>query len=165
MECLPPIVNPTNVIFYQSEDNIDLQKRSATGIAAIVDLCSRTGTTPPLQKIVKNLCAFLCQDTELTPTFSRNPQEGILSFKRENHNPVHYRTSAKEKDVTPSEEVLKSRLTRRGAHLAFVELSSRFGPNLFDILPAMWECVCSSLLATYGTGAYVITYLKMLITV
>ena len=125
-------------------------------VASIVDLCSRTGATPPLQKIVKNLCAFLCQDTELTPTFSRYPLEGVLSFKRESSGSSHYR-SAKDKDsVTPSEEVLKARLTRRGAHLAFTELSNKFGPNLFDVLPAMWECICGSLLATYRNGLLLI---------
>ncbi|KAF8590478.1 SNF2 chromatin remodeling protein [Ramaria rubella] len=131
----------------RSEDNIDLQGRSAKAVSSIVDLCSRIGTMPPLQKIVKNLCAFLCQDAELTPTFSRHPTEGILSFKQETSNTSHYR-SVKDKDIQ-SEEVVKARLTRRGAHLAFVELSVKFGPDLFEILPAMWECICGALLTTY----------------
>ncbi|KAF8520167.1 SNF2 chromatin remodeling protein [Hysterangium stoloniferum] len=132
----------------RSEDNIDLQLRSAKAVAAIVDVCSRLGTTPPLQKIVKNLCAFLCQDTEFTPTFSSSPTEGILSFKQESVSSPH--RAVKDKDSSPpSEEVIKARLTRRGAHLAFVELSARFGPSLFEILPAVWECMCGSLIVTY----------------
>jgi TATA-binding protein-associated factor len=77
-----------------------------------------------------------------------------LSFKREVANTSHYRSS-KDKDSTPSEEVLKARLTRRGAHRAFVELSTKFGPDLFHVLPAMWECMCGSLLATYRTGSLI----------
>ena len=133
-----------------------MQSRSAKAVASIVDLCSRIGTIPPLQKIVKNLCAFLCQDAELTPTFSRHPIEGILSFKRQPSVSLHYRLS-KDKDIPlPSEEILAARLTRRGAHLAFVELSAKFGPDLFDILPAMWECMCGSLIATYHNGSLVL---------
>lgn len=133
----------------QSEDNIDLQTRSACAVASIVEHCSRLGTTIPLQKIVKNLCAFLCQDAEFTPTFSEQPSEGILSFKRETVTPGR----GKDKDVqTVSEETIKSRLTRRGAHLAFVALSNKFGPGLFQVLPAMWECMCGSLLETYRSG-------------
>lgn len=48
--------------------------------------------------------------------------------------------------------MVKAHLTRRGAHLAFVELSNRFGPELFQVLPAMWECMCGALLEMYSSG-------------
>ncbi|GJJ12235.1 hypothetical protein Clacol_006476 [Clathrus columnatus] len=137
----------------RSEDNIDLQTRSARAVASVVAHCSRLGTTIPLQKLVKNLCAFLCQDAEFTPTFAEEPSEGILSFKRETA-PIG---RLKDKDSqSVSDDVVKARLTRRGAHLAFVELSNKFGPDLFQVLPAMWECMCGALLEIYSSGMYVI---------
>ncbi|KIJ44189.1 hypothetical protein M422DRAFT_228203 [Sphaerobolus stellatus SS14] len=134
----------------RSEENIDLQQRSAKAVASIVEMCSRAGTTPPLQKIVKNLCAFLCQDTELTPPFNKAITEGILSFKRETSDSAPQR---KEKEpASLPEEVVKARLTRRGAHLAFVELSAKFGPQLFTVLPAMWDCMCGALFNIFREG-------------
>lgn len=103
---------------------------------------------PPLQKIVKNLCAFLCQDTELTPTFATTVTEGILSFQRD-FGDAPQRSLKGEKEPSLSEEVVRARLTRRGAHLVFVELSTTFGPSLFNTLPAMWDCMCGAIWNTF----------------
>ena len=93
------------------------------------------------------------------PTFFHHLVEGILSFKHELPDPSSHYCMFKDKDVPlPSEEILAAQLTHRGAHLAFVELSAKFGPDLFDILPEMWECMYGSLLATYLNDSLLVLY-------
>ena len=59
-----------------------LQTRSATAVANFVDFCAQHQLAQPPDKIVRNLCTFLCQDMERTPTFElhRKRHGAILSF-------------------------------------------------------------------------------------
>ena len=95
-------------------------------VAAFVDFCVSRGLNQPPEKIVKNLCTFLCQDVEQTPTFAftRKYTRGIMSFK----TPQATEKSTGKEDPPPSPEAAaKARLSRRGASLAFVQLSDKFG--------------------------------------
>lgn len=140
---------------------MDLQTRSAVVVAEFIDFCVRHNITQPPDKIVKNLCTFLCQDVEQTPTFSYNRliTEGILSFQAAT-NPMGARqtneaTRIKEADKGPlDDEVAKSRLSRRGACLAFEKLSVKFGPTLLDSVPTMWQSMAGGLLSALQTGEW-----------
>ncbi|KAF8654075.1 hypothetical protein AX16_003608 [Volvariella volvacea WC 439] len=133
----------------KSEDNLDLQTRSAVAVASFIEFCMKNKVLQPPDKIVKNLCTFLCQDVEQTPTFAytRQETEGILSFQTATSHSKG-KESAKEKDLTgvdKSEELNKTRLSRRGASLAFQQLSKKFGPDLLEVVPTMWQSMTGGL--------------------
>lgn len=126
-------------------------------MASFIEFCVNNNIAQPPDKIVKNLCTFLCQDVEQTPTFAyaRSISTGILSFQA-TFKPTAQRSgreSAKEKnDVIQSDEV-QARLSRCGAGLAFDQLSAKFGSRLLDVIPAMWQSMAGGLLSACMTGA------------
>ncbi|KAI0261043.1 SNF2 chromatin remodeling protein [Gloeopeniophorella convolvens] len=129
----------------KNEENIDLQTRSAVAVSSFVDFCAHNGLAQPPDKIVKNLSTFLCQDIERTPTFAYHKKHlsGILSF----HGP----SKATENGATgddKGETAEKARLSRRGAGLAFVELSTKFGAKLLETIPKMWQSMAGGLLSS-----------------
>lgn len=132
-------------------------------MAAFVEFCTNHQLAQPPDKIVKNLCTFLCQDAEQTPTFAhhRKVTDGILSFQsmmKEGSKPTAPQRNVKEKDkdklpdIPKLDESSKSRLSRRGAGLAFNELSAKFNSNLFHAIPNMWQSMAGGLLSTFKTG-------------
>ncbi|KAJ7581379.1 SNF2 superfamily chromatin remodeling protein [Mycena floridula] len=145
------------------EDNEDLQKRSAVAVAAFIGFCTDNQISQPPEKIVKNLCTFLCQDVEQTPTFvhTRSTLEGILSFKNstQESKPVAPHKNGKDKvekdklELPLPDETSKARLSRRGAGFAFNQLSSKFGPELFTIIPNMWNSMAGGLLSAFQTDS------------
>lgn len=109
----------------------------------------------PPDKIVKNLCTFLCQDVEQTPTFSYTTTilDGILSFQGSKAATALVKNTKKEQTSVPdSGDTTKSRITRRGSVLAFVELSNRFGSRLLDVIPKMWNSMAGGLTAACQPG-------------
>ncbi|OCH89091.1 SNF2 chromatin remodeling protein [Obba rivulosa] len=131
----------------KTEENIDLQKRSAVAVASFVDFCVQRELVQPPDKIVKNLCTFLCQDVGQTPTFAYAKKflDGILSFSK----------SAIDGAPSPpsTEDADKARLSRRGARLAFEELSTKFGPRLLEVVPKMWHSMAGGLLSACATDS------------
>lgn len=110
----------------------------------------KRGLLQPPEKIVKNLCTFLCQDVEQTPTFAYNRKytRGILSFQKPQ---VAGAANGKDETITP-ENAAKARLSRRGASLAFVQLSTLFGDKLLEIVPNMWQSMAGGLLSACANG-------------
>jgi TATA-binding protein-associated factor len=137
------------------EDNIDIQKRCAVAVASFIQFCAYHHLSQPPEKIVKNLCTFLCQDTDQTPTFAYNNKqlEGILSCQ----SLVTKLSSTKNgkengKESSKSSEGSKAWLSRRGAGLAFDQLSCRFGEQLLEIVPNMWHAMTGGLSSAFKTG-------------
>ena len=138
---------------------MDLQTRSAVAIGAFIEFCANHNISQPLDKIVKNLCTFLCQDVEETPTFAftRQYTDGILSYKTAINNVTPSNKDAgKEKtaDAAKPDEAGKTRLSRRGARLAFDQLAGKFGPRLLDIIPSMWQSMAGGLLSVFHSGLF-----------
>ena len=141
---LPPKLNPLirslmNSIKY--EENADLQARAACSIARLVRLCTLpTAHANPSAKIVKNLCAFVCQDTSITPLFveTKGEREGTGALPVA--PPSERRASAEPETLTPS------RLIRRGAECALMHLCQQFGAQIWDELPILWTCAAEPLL-------------------
>ncbi|KAF8130463.1 SNF2 chromatin remodeling protein [Mycena galopus ATCC 62051] len=137
----------------KNEENVDLQTRSAVAVASFIEFCTRHNISQPPDKIVKNLCTFLCQDVEQTPAFAltRKLTDGILSFQ--NANKATNGKEGKEKDKIPEipkpDEGSKTRLSRRGAGLAFDQLSSKFGARLLDVIPNMWQFMAGGLISAF----------------
>ncbi|KZT11597.1 SNF2 chromatin remodeling protein [Laetiporus sulphureus 93-53] len=138
----------------KNEDNQDLQARSAVAVATFVDFCTQRGLFMPPEKIVKNLCTFLCQDIDQTPTFAqaRKTLGGILSFSRGSGTNGSSKPNIEKPELTPA-EAAQARLSRRGAQLAFVELSRKFGPRMLDVVPKMWQSMAGGLLSACQTDS------------
>lgn len=108
---------------------------------------------------MKNLCTFLCQDVEKTPTFiyHRKLFDGILSSQgssKDTKAQTAARIASKEKlQPLPSpEESAKTQLSRRGACLAFNQLSLKFEGKLFKSIPTMWNSMAGGLTSTFQSG-------------
>jgi TATA-binding protein-associated factor len=136
---------------------VDLQTRSAGAVAAFVDFCALHGLAQPPEKIVRNLCTFLCQDTERTPTFAfaRKQTTGILSFQvlSKTTPPGGKGNAAPGVEIPESGDGSKTKLARRGASLAFDRLSAQFGPRLLDVIPGMWKSMVGGLLSACDTNS------------
>ena len=139
----------------QNEENIDLQTRSAVAVGSFVKFCVDHNLMQPPDKIVKNLCTFLCQDIEQTPTFSYTTTilDGILSFQGSKAAATMAENAKKDKALAAdNRDMTKSHITRRGSVLAFVELSNRFGSRLLDVVPKMWHSMAGGLTSVCQSG-------------
>ncbi|OBZ75174.1 hypothetical protein A0H81_04814 [Grifola frondosa] len=139
----------------KNEENLDLQTHSAVAVASFVAFCVDRELNQPPDKIVKNLCTFLCQDIEHTPTFaySRKILNAVLSFPRSGAAANSNGKDNTDKHVVSPEEAAKARLSHRGARLAFVELSAKFGPRLLDAIPKMWQSMAGGILSACATDS------------
>ncbi|KAI9495302.1 hypothetical protein BDB00DRAFT_870456 [Zychaea mexicana] len=138
------------------EENADLQERSAATLADLVALCSRNpNRVNPTDKIVKNLCTFLCSDTVETPVLEDNQtQSGILSIQKEDSSNTGKGGSAKEAAAAaPTAAQKESQLMKRGAEIALRVLCDRFEGRVFDIVPKLWECMVAKLQLVFGQDA------------
>lgn len=109
----------------------------------------------PAEKIIKNLCTFICADESLTPLFAEfvNCLDGITSNKRDVLPVVRSKKAGASKaDVLEPERLSPEKLQRRGALLALSAFGDILGPYLFDRLPKLWECMTAGLLSTYSAG-------------
>lgn len=131
-----------------------LQNRFAASVGAFVEFCSSPlfgARANPSDKIVKNLCAFLCQDAKETPIFSTtSAKPGIISLQ-EMTPKVTAKGNVKE-ELYESDEVIQAKVTRRGARLALSSLARRFGSNAFTAAPKLWEGMSGALLRTFPPG-------------
>lgn len=127
--------------------------RSAVAVSSFIDFCALHGLSQPPDKIVKNLCTFLCQDVDRTPTFAYHKRHlsAILSFQKaskslENSTPEDAKAESRE----------KATLSRRGAGLAFVQLSTKFGEKLLEVIPNMWQSMAGGVLTACSTGMHIV---------
>lgn len=160
LRTLPPKLNPIIRSIMNSvkfEENIDLQQRSARAVTELVASCKSPGAkADPSPKIVKNLCAFVCQDTTRTSVFAsvRDTKLGILTLNEVPPPPsARNRTpTVKAPDVAESEATRQGRLIRRGAEMALQEMATAFGADLFHIVPALWDGMTATLVSVFGDG-------------
>ncbi|KAG9004846.1 TATA-binding protein-associated factor mot1 [Tulasnella sp. JGI-2019a] len=141
------------------EVNADLQERSALAVVALVAHIAPLHLTTkvnPAEKVVKNLCTFVCADGSLTPVFAdcTHLLKGIASNKK----PLPTATAAVRgrKPAVPKVEVAEpekfspEKLQRRGALMALSNFGDRMGPQLFERLPKLWQRMASGLMDTYS---------------
>jgi TATA-binding protein-associated factor len=109
-----------------------------------------------VEKVIKNLCVFLCQDDSHTPLFSKHSSKevGILSFNKEIATAVSSSVGRhKDEPVEEPKEIVALRVMRRGGVASFTQLTIKFGPTLFDKVPKIWQCVSEDLLKVYPSDA------------
>ena len=125
----------------KSEEHAELQKRSATSIAALIQHYARGEKRGPSEKVIGNLMKFYCMDTSETPEFCPNitHETTILSLRKEEDR-------REPKDPTTFEKEAKAaRITRRGAKNALDKVSQAFGPELFSQASALYSKILSPL--------------------
>lgn len=112
-------------------------------------ICSKgQARVNPNDKIVKNLCTFLCSDPLLTPVFADNQQLGGIQSLQKPDTPAQAKTS--KESSAANVQLSEQELMRRGAETALKELCDRFGEHLFQDIPKVWECMAGKLQSVYG---------------
>lgn len=117
----------------KTEENWELQQRSATAVASLVRRFAITGRRGPADKVASNLIKFCCVDTSETPEFHRNREfeNLILSLRKEEDRKDHPDAAKFER------EAKEARIMRRGAKHALDQLARAFGPELLDKIPVL----------------------------
>lgn len=146
---LPAKLNPVIRSVMNSikfEENLELQQRSAATLADLIALCERSiNRVNPNDKVVKNLCTFLCSDTTVTPVLEDNQAKSrIISIHKEETG----KSSNQTKEVITPEQK-EAQLMKRGAEISLRELCDRFGDNVFKIVPKLKECIFESIIKAF----------------
>lgn len=119
------------------ESLVPLQDRYAASIAKLIAMFLEASKTGPADKVIKNLCSFLCVDTSEVPEFHPNQQflDKILSLRKEE-------AKTDPADIISHQKAVKAaRIKRLGAKTALETLSKMFGSELFVKLPKLKECM------------------------
>ncbi|KAI7889175.1 uncharacterized protein EV154DRAFT_515638 [Mucor mucedo] len=150
---LPAKLNPVIRSVMNSikfEENLELQQRSAATLADLIALCERSSNrVNPNDKVVKNLCTFLCSDTTVTPVLEDNQvKSGILSIHKEESGK---NTVVVKEILTPEEK--EAQLMKRGAEIALRELCDQFGDRVFAIVPKLRECISQKIIEVFPAPA------------
>ena len=117
----------------KSEENLELQKRSAASIASLVAHYAGSAKRGPADKIIANLMKFYCVDTSETPEFPVNSdlKDSVLSLRKEEDRKDHA-------DAIKYElEAKAARIQRRGAKEALDRLNMNFGSDLLTKAPIL----------------------------
>ncbi|KAL2261630.1 hypothetical protein VTK26DRAFT_3723 [Humicola hyalothermophila] len=117
----------------KTEENQELQGRSAATIARLVRLFTESGRRGPADKVVANLVKFSCVEVAETPEFPNHAHKTnvILSMQKEEDRVDHPDA------VKFAREAKAARITRRGAKEALEILSRSFGPDLLVQVPSI----------------------------
>ncbi|KAK4192120.1 putative TATA-binding protein-associated factor MOT1 [Podospora australis] len=117
----------------KTEENQELQNRSASTIAHLVQLFTELGRRGPADKVVSNLVKFSCVEVAETPEFPVHALKTnvILSMQKEEDRVDHV-DAAKW-----AREAKAARITRRGAKEALEILSRNFGAELLTRVPSL----------------------------
>ncbi|TAQ87568.1 hypothetical protein B7494_g4096 [Chlorociboria aeruginascens] len=142
---------PTHIIkgmmdSVKKEENLELQQRSASAVAHLIELFAEGGRSGPAQKVVSNLSKFSCVDTSETPEFTPNSglTAAILSLRKEEDRRDH-------PDAAKfAREAKEARIMRRGAKEALEQLSNIFGVELLDKVPTLKALMNEPLLHAFA---------------
>ncbi|KAH8910263.1 hypothetical protein BR93DRAFT_469797 [Coniochaeta sp. PMI_546] len=117
----------------KAEENQELQSRSASTIARLVQLFTDSGRRGPADKVVANLVKFSCVEVAETPEFPVHAHKTnvILSMQKEEDR-VDHPDAAKW-----AREAKAARITRRGAKEALEILSHTYGADLLEVVPSL----------------------------
>ena len=132
----------------KTEENVDLQNRSAMAVASLMRYYSTTPRRGPADKIIGNLLKFYCIDTSETPEFTPNAsfKEAILSLRKEEDRREHPDAALFEA------EARAARITRRGAKEALDQLNRMFSHDLFVSAPTIRTKIEEPLQKTFTRG-------------
>jgi TATA-binding protein-associated factor len=121
----------------KKEENVELQQRSATAVASLIEHYTAATKRGPVDKIIGNLVKYCCVDTSETPEFPHNAQleKSILSLRKEEDRRDHADAAKFER------EAKEARIMRRGAKDALEQLTIKFGAQLMEKIPNLASLV------------------------
>lgn len=121
----------------KSEESAELQQRSASAVAALVEHYTAAAKRGPVDKVIGNLVKYCCVDTSETPEFHHNVEleESILSLRKEEDRREHPDAAKYER------EAKEARIMRRGAKDALEQLTVKFGAQLIEKVPNLASLV------------------------
>ncbi|KAG4305422.1 hypothetical protein PORY_000978 [Pneumocystis oryctolagi] len=139
---LPKKLNPIIRAIMDSiknEENLVLQTHSAESLTHLVDLCS-SSHSGAIDKLIGNLCTFLCLDTSEIPEFhcNKNLQKCILSLKKDQEDQCS-------KDVSYERNSKEIHIRKNGAKLVLINIVETFGKNLFEKIPKLYNHIFKSI--------------------
>ena len=137
---LNPIIRSLMDSVKQEESGI-LQQRSAIAVAHLIKELNIAGKKGAADKIVKNLCAFLCVDTSEVPEFYHNIKfkDYILSLRKEEAKTDPADIAAHERAI------IEARIKRNGALMTLEALLSIYKSNLFEEVSKLKELMLEPL--------------------
>ncbi|KIW73221.1 hypothetical protein PV04_01355 [Phialophora macrospora] len=111
----------------------ELQSRSASAVAGLIDFYTNSPKRGPVDKLVSNLVKFTCVDTSETPEFTPHAafEDIVLSLRKEEDRKDHPDAARFE------QEAKEARIMRRGAKRALDEMAQAYGAELFNKLPVL----------------------------
>lgn len=117
----------------KQEENIELQQRSATAVATLVEYYTSSTKRGPVDKVIGNLVKYCCVDTSETPEFHHNAnlEKSILSLRKEEDRRDHVDAATFER------EAKNAKIMRRGAKEALEQLAVKFGADLLEKVPTL----------------------------
>ncbi|KAL6240504.1 TATA-binding protein-associated factor mot1 [Rhinocladiella similis] len=121
----------------KGEEYEELQARSASAVAGLIDFYTTSPKRGPVDKLVSNLVKFTCVDTSETPEFppNRSFEDVVLSLRKEEDRKDHPDAARFE------QEAKEARIMRRGAKRALDELAQSYGAALLEKLPILQSLV------------------------
>ena len=162
--CLPPRLNPVLKPLMEAvkrEASEESQTMAAASLARVLAGC-RDRQPSPNDKVVRNLCSFLCSDPWTVPPVqldhlggALDPRSGILTLhytERRAELAARVRRGRRRKVAVPEgaaplladsgggeEETAKAEVQRRGAASALGEIARFFGGEVMEQMPALWQ--------------------------
>ncbi|KAH3902210.1 DNA-binding ATPase SCDLUD_002025 [Saccharomycodes ludwigii] len=126
----------------KSEDSVILQLKTCDSLIRLVEKLLVGGKNNVANKIVKNLCAFLCVDTTIVPEFAANYdyKETILTLIKEDRN-----LSINE-DIKLREISERARIKRRGGLFTLELLLRKLGSEVFLKVPYLKDLICNPII-------------------
>ncbi|CAA21270.2 TATA-binding protein-associated transcription initiation factor Mot1 [Schizosaccharomyces pombe] len=131
-----------------------LQMHSASAMMKLISACYKESRQVISEKIVRNLCAYVCMDTTETPIFHDSGKNGILSLHSigtsdDNDEQVSGKLVDDSDDVSNDRKSSLSSvsdkdaavLQRMGAQLTLQQMAQNFGSSLFSRVPVLSQCL------------------------
>lgn len=129
---LSPIIISLMESIKQEETSI-LQGKSAKSVSLLVSELIKSGKGGAADKIIKNLCSYLCVDTSEVPEIEHNKTftDNILSLRKEEAKTDPSDIAAHEKAVH------EARIKRQGAMSALQAIIELYDDKLFEQVPKL----------------------------
>ncbi|ETN45494.1 uncharacterized protein HMPREF1541_09326 [Cyphellophora europaea CBS 101466] len=117
----------------KAEEYEEVQGRSASAVASLIDFYTKSPKKGPVDKLVSNLTKFSCVDTSETPEYEPNAEftDIMLSLRKEEDRKDHPDAARFER------EAKEARIMRRGAKQALKQLAQKYGASLLNQLPIL----------------------------
>lgn len=138
---LNPVIKPL-MDSIKLEENEQLQQAVARTLARLLELC-QSRTPCPNNKILKNICTFLCVDSDLTPKVNPEDLDGILILMQSQRSAE--KTSGGKRNMSDIDQInaRAMEVQRRGAVLLLKAVAIHFGENLPSKVPYLWDSIMS----------------------